>query len=76
MAEMSLYDLTATMIAIFATWSIYSQLYGKNNMFRAFTSSLYIGLAMGINVIGNIFFIYPETPGFRIRRRYLGIHTI
>lgn len=46
-----IYEYTYTVVAILATWSMYSTLYGKPSMFRSWAENSFIGFTMGLNIV-------------------------
>jgi len=60
MTEVSFYDLTVTIVALFCTWSLYMQFLGKPSPFRSFTENAYIGVGMGMVTVINVWYIYNE----------------
>lgn len=53
-----LYEFTYVLVALLATWSMYSMLYGKPNMFRSWAENSYIGFTMGLNIVVTFDYIY------------------
>lgn len=68
MVEVSLFDFTTGVIGIFATWCMYSTLYGKSNPLRSWAQASYVGLAMGLSLVIATWYVYnnayiPMTHG-------------
>ena len=53
-----LYEMTYTVVAILATWSMYSTLYGKPSAFRSWAENSFIGFTMGLNIVVTIDYVY------------------
>jgi len=55
-----MFEFTTTIVAIFATWSMLSALYGKANPLRSWAQTSYIGFTLGISLVAIWDFIYKQ----------------
>ena len=64
----TMFDYTAAVVAIFATWSMYATLYGKPSPFRSWAENSFIGFTMGLNLVVTAWYVWntgwlPVTRG-------------
>jgi len=72
----STYDFTVAIVAIFITWSLYTQFLGKPTPFRSLAENAYIGVGMGMVTVINIWYMWTEGISPILRGEYWMLSAI